>query len=1048
MFDLPQLPVFPFDSTSITVTTTVWIGVLITVFFNLRFGWTLSALVVPGYVVPLMMSRPTTAVVIFVEAIITYAIAIWISEANRKHSWWSSLFGRDRFFLIVIVSILVRAVADGWLLPAAGQWFVERFNVDFDYRNELGSFGLIAVALIANYFWKPGLKYGLASLLTCVALTWAVVAWVLVPFTNFNVGSFSFLYEDISVSMLASPKAYIIILVTGWFASWMNLRYAWDFNGILIPALMALLWTTPERILFSFIEAGIVLLIGAFALNNGPLRNVSLQGGRKLAFFFTVCFLIRFALAHTLSHVAPELKVTDFFGMGYLLSTLIAIKIDEKKVPLRMTKGILQVSSVGAVAACLIGFMLNQVGIVGNPNQLAAASKLAPASVQQTEKTLSELYKEERIRLMRDTSQMNLSDPTEEQLASFQTALDQLKQVESVDSAELDDIAETLATINYELLVVENKHILCREQEHFRGTGWFVVTPGTGNGMTVTADNAGEEKWCAESAIFIGKEAGIGSVAIFGAASQQGDRRKKTPSAQFLTSFRKAFSENGSLFVRESLASNPDKNALVVGRGLPDGLDMPLLKQLTGDFDIRWTSTSDSNLNESSKGKATICLSENSRQSMVARSTISTNKANPSQQTEPLLVTAPLNEWLLSVQNDICVASSDQYRSPKEEELLFIDQAILQPMIKLAVNQPKPQVLEESLRAVNQDANSVGYRVQLLTDSNSGDSFILLREQVDPDNRLGWGTAVFRMGMSESWSVEIPRPQYERHSFEFGTNIFQHPKASVLFAAGARPDTNRNGSSDLAKAPNRGNLMNLVRHVLFRELMDRPWLTVQARSIQAPIESDLVIAVDDGVVGIESLSSMKKQLCDSFVQNGLSIEFVDGSKDLAGYEVGLSLGAAAAQASNNKETISLWLPSKLRSAFRQQDPNDNLNAELRACEFETPFASRRELVAASAVAGKTKRIPAALRKRLIEFSESHDVVQLYSAVKAFDEFKFNRYFDKQTNSTLIAIANARGEVLALLNPRGLSNRLTSVDKIETENLQRFILSRSLFLEVR
>ena len=132
MIELPQIPLFPFESTSITVTTTVWIGVMITVFFNLRFGWTLSALVVPGYVVPLLMSRPTTAIVILAEGIVTYFLAIWISEANRNRSYWSSLFGRDRFFLIVVTSILVRAIADGWLLPLAGRYLVDQFHVELD----------------------------------------------------------------------------------------------------------------------------------------------------------------------------------------------------------------------------------------------------------------------------------------------------------------------------------------------------------------------------------------------------------------------------------------------------------------------------------------------------------------------------------------------------------------------------------------------------------------------------------------------------------------------------------------------------------------------------------------------------------------------------------------------------------------------------------------------------------------------------------------------------------------------------------------------------
>ena len=64
MSEFFPLPIFPIDSASITLTTTVWIGVVVAVFFNLKLGWNLSALVVPGYLVPLLLSRPTTAAVI------------------------------------------------------------------------------------------------------------------------------------------------------------------------------------------------------------------------------------------------------------------------------------------------------------------------------------------------------------------------------------------------------------------------------------------------------------------------------------------------------------------------------------------------------------------------------------------------------------------------------------------------------------------------------------------------------------------------------------------------------------------------------------------------------------------------------------------------------------------------------------------------------------------------------------------------------------------------------------------------------------------------
>ena len=262
MFDLIPLPIFPVDSASVTLTTTVWLGVMVAVFFNLRLGWNLSALVVPGYLVPLLISRPTTAVVLFGEAIITYLVARWISDAFKRLPWWSSFFGRDRFFVIVVTSVIVRSISDGWLLPEIGQYIVNEIGWSFDYRNELQSFGLIIVALVANYFWKPGVARGLIPITVSIAVTFVGTYFLLGTLTNINLANFNLMYEDISASLLASPKSYIILITTAYLASWINLRYAWDFNGILIPALMGMMLYDPLKIVASCAECLLIFFPG------------------------------------------------------------------------------------------------------------------------------------------------------------------------------------------------------------------------------------------------------------------------------------------------------------------------------------------------------------------------------------------------------------------------------------------------------------------------------------------------------------------------------------------------------------------------------------------------------------------------------------------------------------------------------------------------------------------------------------------------------------------------------------------------------------------
>ena len=97
------LPLFPQGGLTSSVITTVWIGVAVVVFFNLRFGWVLSGLVVPGYLVPLMIAKPWAAAVIVVESIVTYFLVWLFSEYLSRYRFWASLFGRDRFFALILL---------------------------------------------------------------------------------------------------------------------------------------------------------------------------------------------------------------------------------------------------------------------------------------------------------------------------------------------------------------------------------------------------------------------------------------------------------------------------------------------------------------------------------------------------------------------------------------------------------------------------------------------------------------------------------------------------------------------------------------------------------------------------------------------------------------------------------------------------------------------------------------------------------------------------------------------------------------------------------
>lgn len=351
------LPIFPEGGLSSSVITTVWVGVFIIAFFNLRFGWVLSGLVVPGYIVPLLILRPIAAGVIVVEAVLTYAI-VWLFSERIARGRFNALFGRDRFMGLVLASIAVRVTLDGWLLPLLADWLSSHWDRQIDWHSNLQSFGLVVISLMANQFWKPGLVRGLFAMLVVTGLTWLVVRYGLMEFTNFRLSGVSYVYEGLASSILASPKAYIILVITAFIGSQMNVRYGWDFSGVLIPALIALQWYQPTKILSSFIEAGIIYFLAQLVMKLPLFASMTIEGARKLVLFFNVSFVYKLVLGHILAWLAFDVKTTDFYGFGYLLSTLLAIKAYDKNIFPRVMRSTLEVSLAGAVLGNIAGFLL------------------------------------------------------------------------------------------------------------------------------------------------------------------------------------------------------------------------------------------------------------------------------------------------------------------------------------------------------------------------------------------------------------------------------------------------------------------------------------------------------------------------------------------------------------------------------------------------------------------------------------------------------------------------------------------------------------------
>lgn len=371
-----SLALFPPYSLDTSILIAVLIGVVVLAMLTETLGWVFVGLVVPGYLASVFVIHPEAGVTIVAEAILTFYFSRLLSHAMSKTGAWSEFFGRERFFLIVLASVLVRLVSEAWLLPHVGHWLDARLGTSFTLDRTLYSIGLVLVPLTANAFWKLELRRGLVQTAVPVAVTYALLRFVLLPATNLSFSTLELTYEDVAQNFLASPKTYIILLTTAFLAARFNLLYGWDFNGVLVPALIALTWFTPGKLLATFAEV-VVLVLAVRALLMLPgLRTLNLEGPRKTVLVFFVGFVLKFTIGWLAAGRIPGLKVTDLFGFGYLVPTLLAVKILQKKVMGRILLATAHTSLAGFLVGSLVGFGL---GLVEPRPAAAVTAGVAPA---------------------------------------------------------------------------------------------------------------------------------------------------------------------------------------------------------------------------------------------------------------------------------------------------------------------------------------------------------------------------------------------------------------------------------------------------------------------------------------------------------------------------------------------------------------------------------------------------------------------------------------------------------------------------------------------
>ncbi len=1040
------LPLFPPGSLDSSIITTTWIGIFVVAFFNLRFGWVLSGLIVPGYLVPLMIIKPWAAAVIVFESVVTYLLVWLYSEVGPRTGAIGSLFGRDRFFALVLMSVLVRLFFDGWALPLAGEQLNEWLGIRFDYHNNLQSFGLIIIALLANQYWKTGVRGAIIPLTVTVGLTLLITRYVLMEFTNFRISDVGYLYEDVAASILASPKAYIILITTAFIASRMNLHYGWEYNGILIPALLAMQWFQPSKILISLLEAVVIYLLAVALLHSPLLANRNVEGARKLMLFFNVGFAWKMLLGWTLPILEPSWKPTDYFGFGYLLSTLIALKVHDKGILARMTRATLQTSLTGVLLATGIGFALVLIPARA-PDSLALASGGQAASVRELSISLADAIEREKVLLYSDAA--GYVPPTPLQRDQFAGALQAIQAYLDGGGGELlTSAAALLVRSGYQLERIENRYLLLRESDSRRGWGTFLINLERPDGLVLELPDPLEQDGLLDSAVilFRGMDA---SVLAF-----PGTSRRRTPNSTqdvlrqfdtFFQIFHRQFGTERTLQLRAytpaaarvlrrhvpTLAATGDLPGMAwIQTRLPGPLDLSRLERLAGAFEIRWGSPNLENrqADVSPGGFAQLFIDRLQIRNLHFRGLLASGGADIEQHQAGLA--GYLDEELLLNTSVIAEAGSERYEAPQIHELMFADVEILAPLLQLLRAGQRAWTEEDdaTLAALDLSARGIGMRVQRHYDALDNAWFLVLRDLPESASRH-LGFYLFRLGDAQPVVLQVPRPRFERNALEVALDLFRDQQACCLLVAGAHPRSNADGSADPVAPEGAESLFNLVSQVTLREAGEGGRLAVQLRGY-APDEdasrvpADLILAPDNGAITPARLAPLAQGFFTRLTQwnQHAALAGAAGITD-ARFGIGRLPQAGYVAATQSGEFAILWLSPTLRRSYASLANQDTELDRFRALGIQTIQARLPEwLEQQPRVVGFEP--PAQVRRLLDDYVRERDIM-LLAALAQSPGFTLHRLLDDLSGEALLVLRDSNHRVLAVARLQG-GARVTDV----------------------
>ena len=942
------LHIFPDSGLASSLITTVWVGVFVVCFFNLRFGWNLSGLIVPGYLVPLLILKPWSAVAVIIEALFTYLLIIVFSGFLSKSGRCSSLFGRDRFFAIILFAVVSRLLFDLIIFPELTVFLNNYLKIAFVYKGGLYSIGLVIVALIANQFWNPGFKRGFPQFLITLLISFLLIKYVLIDCTNFRISEVAYLYEDIATSLAASPKAYIILIVTAFLASRMNLLYGWEFGGIVLPALLALQWYYPWKIVSSILEAGIIYGLAVIILKAPIFKNITIEGARKILLFFNIAFGYKMLIGYILPLFIPDVKIMDVYGLGYMLTSLIAIKMYDKKLGLKMTRTTLQTSFIAVIIATIIGYFLLFVPTFINTREQKRAIKLESKGRYDNYDNISEAILKEQIRLygfIRKTKNI-----TQNELVTFRNAVNSLKNY----VYERSDILLTYAKLQllhlgYRISIVEDKYLLLYESSWKNSRGIYVISLNPKEEVLVEVPLPTQGPGLIESALLTFTNNNFAAFAVAGAKTSLPNQLQSylINNNTFYNTFCSIFNTRPPIqffrldsYIEDLLGKlKKEKNNLFSTNYIyySNSLSNDKVNKLKNLFPNQKKLDKKPSFLQDNNNTIALFLSPESELNTLEELGSFKLKITRFDEEEKIYTLLSSNTKGFFDKSLSAITSFFKSEASKKlknkpltiEKARFIDTQVITPIIELTNNYDKlsDKEKETKLKLISFAAKIVGCTISVLDFETLKCNYIVLTKFGESNEYLG-GTFAFKTNNYKPYTIEIINPS-DKDNIKLGTYMSLYSKARACFISGSVEPSKFFSYVD--DSPTVRSLFNLVNQVIMREIDSnttnskdnqkefRP-LVVQINTIKKT-DSDIdenypantaYISTYHGKYKYSQLDKQEQKIYSFLQECDLDVKFDDGSPLTAGLGAIHSVQSEYIPETKNTNFVMIWLTPKTK----------------------------------------------------------------------------------------------------------------------------------------